>query len=36
MLRAGAKSLCCRTAICQKHDALSVCGQLKTATDPYE
>jgi hypothetical protein len=31
---AATKSLCDRTAICEKHDALSVCGQLKRPTDP--
>jgi hypothetical protein len=30
------KSLCRRAAICEKHGALSVCGQLKRPTDLYE
>jgi hypothetical protein len=33
---AATKSLCDRPAICEKHGALSACGQLKRPTDLYE
>jgi hypothetical protein len=33
---AATKSLCDRPSICEKHDALSVCGQFKWPTDLYE